>query len=324
MMSKLLVEEAGGVVLPCMPRFLSPWDFGDVPPFVVACGAVVPTVRQRLLVSANHDAFDEDLFRSWFEGEGFLLVRGYSRDAGRADVVDEMPLGPQHVFDFPLRLAVDGVNFKFNTAKDVAALVDHRQIWFTQGEIEVTARGTDAQKRPCVALLVGQGVDREASVGRVRQRIREASSDSGTVIHVSVNKDMVPAEVGDEATGEGDDLASFFRWRNANGVSVPEPARHVPPPGMNVNRAPVQTIGDYEILLTLCESPPARPKTATLAKSIGYRELSVSFPATTPRGVASTRGVWGHAEKQRTGDAVIPQEGGWRRTRRRRWGRGRR
>ena len=62
-------------------------------------------------------------------------------------------------------------------------------------------------------------------------------------------------------------------------------------------------------MLTLRESPPARPKTATLAKSIDYRDLSVSFPATMPRGVVSIRGVWEHAEKQRTGDAVIPQEG---------------
>ena len=62
-------------------------------------------------------------------------------------------------------------------------------------------------------------------------------------------------------------------------------------------------------LLTLRESPPARPKTATLAKSTDYRDLSVSFPATMPRGVVSIRGVWEHAEKQRKGDAVIPQEG---------------
>ena len=65
----------------------------------------------------------------------------------------------------------------------------------------------------------------------------------------------------------------------------------------------------FRKLLTLRESPPARPKTATLAKSIDYRDLSVSFPATMPRGVVSIRGVWEHAEKQRKGDAVIPQEG---------------
>ena len=37
-------------------------------------------------------------------------------------------------------------------------------------------------------------------------------------------------------------------------------------------------------LFTLRESPPAQPKTATLAKSTDYRDLLVIFSATMPRG----------------------------------------
>ena len=62
-------------------------------------------------------------------------------------------------------------------------------------------------------------------------------------------------------------------------------------------------------LFTLRESSPAHPKTATLAKSTGYRDLSVIFSATMPRGVALIREVWEHAEKRRTGDAAMSQEG---------------
>ena len=62
-------------------------------------------------------------------------------------------------------------------------------------------------------------------------------------------------------------------------------------------------------LFTLRESPPAHPKIATLAKSTDYLALSVVFSATMPRGVALIREAWGHAEKQRTGDADMPQEG---------------
>ena len=62
-------------------------------------------------------------------------------------------------------------------------------------------------------------------------------------------------------------------------------------------------------LFTLRESPPAHPKTATLAKSTDYRALSVFFSATMPRGVALIREAWEHTEKRRTGDAAISQEG---------------
>ena len=42
----------------------------------------------------------------------------------------------------------------------------------------------------------------------------------------------------------------------------------------------VATAGFAPKLLTLREPPPAHPKTATLAKSIDYRDLSASFPTT--------------------------------------------
>eukprot|EP00959_Pyramimonas_sp_CCMP1952_P179155 3745153-Pyramimonas_sp.AAC.1 len=44
-------------------------------------------------------------------------------------------------------------------------------------------------------------------------------------------------------------------------------------------------------VLTLRERPPARHKTATLAKSTDYLDLPVRLPATMPRGVASIRGA---------------------------------
>ena len=52
----------------------------------------------------------------------------------------------------------------------------------------------------------------------------------------------------------------------------------------------VRTIWQLQ-LLTLRESPPARPKTATLAKSTDYWELSVRFPTTMSKGVALIRGA---------------------------------
>ena len=67
--------------------------------------------------------------------------------------------------------------------------------------------------------------------------------------------------------------------------------------------------GQNRKFFTLRESPPAHPKTATLAKSTDYRALSVIFSATMPGGVALIREAWEHTEKRRTGDAAISQEG---------------
>ena len=49
--------------------------------------------------------------------------------------------------------------------------------------------------------------------------------------------------------------------------------------------AHVDAVGGHPAeLFTLRESPPAQPKTATLAKSTDYRDLLVIFSATMPRG----------------------------------------